>query len=117
MRDQTIIGGFQQLDNKIHMMDQQLIALTNVMKEIVGKELLRGQALHKVLMDKNLFTDAELKVALETLMADAKADLEAQQKQAAEEKQNKIELLVPAGAKLTPNEPVATQEQPSEVKE
>src|SRR5258708_3044471 len=78
MRDQTIIAAFQQLQNRQDQMDNQVISLSHVLKEIVGKELMRAQALHKVLMDKGLFTDEDLKKALEDMVAEAKADLEKQ---------------------------------------
>lgn len=99
MRDQTIIQAFQQHDNQIAMLEHQLRSMTHVLKEIVGKELMRNQALHKVLMDKGLFTDEELKTGLETLMTEAKAELEAQAKKVEEEKTKAVEILIPADAK------------------
>lgn len=92
----------QELDRRQAMMDHQIMSLTSVLKEIVGKELLRGQALHKVLMDKAIFTDAELATALKTLMDEAKADLEAESKKIQEEKKEKIEILIPANVNVTP---------------
>lgn len=103
MRDQTIIGAFQQLDGRMAQMDQQLNALSHVLKEIVGKELMRAQALHKVLMDKGLFTDADLKVALETIVAEAQADLKAEAERVAAEKQSKVDILVPSTFKPDSN--------------
>lgn len=113
MREGTIIQELQRLNNRISIMDQQLMALTNVLREIVGKELMRGQALHKVLMDKGLFTDEELKASLEALVTEAKADLEKEAQTVAAEKQKAVEILIPADAKadgqvpniVTPNEP------------
>jgi hypothetical protein len=58
VRDQTIIQAFQQQQAEIAKMDSQIVSLTHVLKEIVGKELMRNQALHKVLQDKGMFTDA-----------------------------------------------------------
>lgn len=103
MRDQTIIGAFQQLDGRMAQMDQQLNALSHVLKEIVGKELMRAQALHKVLMDKGLFTDADLKTALETIVAEAQADLKAEAERVAAEKQSKVDILVPSNFKADSN--------------
>jgi hypothetical protein len=104
MRDQTIIGAFQQLQNRQDMMENQLMSVSQVLKEIVGKELMRAQALHKVLMDKGLFTDADLKTALETIIAEAQADLKAQAEKVAAEKQSKVEILVPNTVKADSNQ-------------
>lgn len=105
-----------QHEGRFQAVDQQLQSLFKVLQEIIGKELLRGQALHKVLMDKGLFTDAELKSALEALMAEAKADLEKAKQEVAEQKQKAVEILVPAGANLTPPSdptPAPVAEQPA----
>jgi hypothetical protein len=101
MREQTIIDGIQGAHNRIQRVEQQLSGIYRVLEQVIGKELLRGQALHKVLMDKAIFTDQELKVALDALIAESKADLKAMEAKAQEEKA-KIELLVPANANLTP---------------
>ena len=98
---------FNAVAQQLAAMDNQLMSLSHVLKEIVGKELMRAQALHKVLMDKGLFTDDELKKALETMLAEAKAELEAQAKTNAEEKQKAVEILIPADVKLTPEGAVA----------
>lgn len=95
--------GLYALEGRIQSMDRQIISLTSVLKEIVGKELLRGQALHKVLMDKGMFTDAELKTALETLMAEAKAELEKETAAVNEQKQKAVEIIVPNSVKAESN--------------
>lgn len=104
MRDQTIIQGFQQLQQQIIQQDHQLVSLSHVLKEIVGKELMRAQALHKLLMDKGLFTDEDLKKSLEALVAEAKADLEKQAKEVEAQKQAKVEILVPNSVKAGSNQ-------------
>jgi hypothetical protein len=111
MRDNTIIQAFQQIQGRIETMENRLGGIYKVLEEIVGKELLRGQALHKVLMDKAIFTDAELKTALDKLVAESKAELEKMKTEAQEAKQKAVELLVPAGANLTP--PTETQPTPT----
>jgi hypothetical protein len=88
-------GRFAQVDDK-------LASLFKVLQEIIGKELIRGQALHKVLMDKKIFTDEELTVALKSLMDEAKADLEKAKQEVVEQKQKAIEILIPAGANVNP---------------
>ena len=109
-----------QLQMKMDSMDRQLVALSNVLKDIVGKELMRGQALHKVLMDKKMFTDEELTQALKDMMAEAKADLEKEQQAVAQEKQKAVEILVPNTVKAesnqdpTPTPAVIPVEAPSE---
>jgi Asp-tRNA(Asn)/Glu-tRNA(Gln) amidotransferase B subunit len=95
---------FQAMYARINNMDGQLTALSQVLKEIVGKELMRGQALHKVLMDKGLVTDAELKKALEDIIAEAKADLEKEAKAAEEQKAKAVEILVPNTVKADSNQ-------------
>lgn len=105
----NVYGRLGQLENR-------LAAIYKVLEEIIGKELLRGQALHKVLMDKALFTDAELKTALEKIVEEAKADMKAMEEKVKEEKAKAIELLVPAGANLKPpvETPSVNQEGPTQ---
>lgn len=93
---------FKAFEARITQTEQRLGGLNHVLQEIIGKELMRGQALHKVLMDKGLFTDDELKKALEDLIAEAKADLAKAETEVKEEKQKAVELLIPAGANITP---------------
>jgi hypothetical protein len=101
MREQYYIQGIQGAHDRITKLEDRLRSIYKVLEEIIGKELLRGQALHKVLMEKNLFTDAELKTALEALIAESQAEMKKMEAKAAEEKAKAIELLVPAGANLT----------------
>lgn len=95
---------FQVMQNRIEQMDYQIMSLSSVLKEIVGKELMRGQALHKVLMDKGLFTDDDLKKALEVIIAEAQADLKAEAEKVAAEKQAKVEILVPDSVRANSNQ-------------
>ena len=104
MREQWYIENMQRLDRRMGAMDGQLVSVSQVLREIVGKELMRGQALHKVLMDKGLFTDAELKAALEALIAEAKADLETQAKAVQEAKSKAVEILVPSTIQANSNQ-------------
>lgn len=99
---------------RLQRTEQQVSSIYQVLQEIIGKELLRGQALHKVLMDKAIFTDTELKTALETLMAEAKADMQKLEAETNAAKA-KVELLVPEGANLTPpvDPPTPAPELPS----
>ncbi len=101
---QQAVATFQQMHARMEQMDNQIISLSHVLKEIVGKELMRAQALHKVLMDKGMFTDEELKKALEDMIAEAKADLEKQAKAVESEKQAKVEILVPNTVKADSNQ-------------
>jgi len=102
MREQVYIQGIQQAHARIERLEDKLRGVYQVLEEIIGKELLRGQALHKVLMDKAVFTDAELKVALEKLVEESKAELTKMKDEAQAAKAKAVELLVPAGANLTP---------------
>lgn len=104
MREQSIIQEFQRLNNRINQMEGQLYAMTNVLREIVGKELMRGQALHKVLMDKGLFTDEDLKTALEVLVKESQEELKKQAEAAEAEKQAKVEILVPNTVRANSNQ-------------
>jgi dephospho-CoA kinase len=88
--------------SRLQNLEQRSSGIYKVLEEIIGKELLRGQALHKVLMDKAVFTDAELKTALEKLVAEAKADMVKMKEVAEAEKAKAVELLVPEGFKPTP---------------
>jgi len=102
MREQVYIQGIQQAHARIERLEDKLRGVYQVLEEIIGKELLRGQALHKVLMDKAVFTDAELKAALEKLVEESKAELTKMKDEAQAAKAKAVELLVPAGANLTP---------------
>lgn len=93
---------FKAFEARCTQTEQRLMGLNHVLQEIIGKELMRGQALHKLLMDKGLFTDEELKKSLEDLIAEAKADLEKANKEVQEEKQKAVEILIPAGANVNP---------------
>jgi hypothetical protein len=95
---------FKAMEERINAMDGQLVSLSHVLREIVGKELMRAQALHKVLMDKGLFTDADLKKAMEDMIAEAKADLEKEAKTVQEAKQKAVEILVPNTVKADSNQ-------------
>jgi hypothetical protein len=102
MREQFYIQGIQQAHARVERLEDKLRGIYKVLEEIIGKELLRGQALHKVLMDKGLFTDEELKKALEVLIEESKAEMKKMEEKAKEEKAKAVELLVPAGANLKP---------------
>lgn len=91
------------LEGRVNQMDGMLTSLSQILKDIVGKELMRAQALHKVLMDKKMFTDEELKKALEDLIAEAKADLEKEQQAVTEQKHKAVEILVPSSVKAESN--------------
>lgn len=95
---------FKAMQDRMNSMDGQLVSLSHVLKEIVGKELMRAQALHKVLMDKGMFTDADLKKALDDMIAEAKADLEKEAQAVQEAKQKAVEILVPNTVKADSNQ-------------
>jgi Asp-tRNA(Asn)/Glu-tRNA(Gln) amidotransferase B subunit len=95
---------FKAMQDRVNAMDGQLVSMSHVLREIVGKELMRAQALHKVLMDKGLFTDEELKKALEDMIAEAKADLEKQAQTVKEAKEKAVEILVPNTVKADSNQ-------------
>lgn len=95
---------FKAMQDRMEQMDNQIISLSHVLKEIVGKELMRAQALHKVLMDKGLFTDEDLKKGLEDMIAEAKADLEKEAKAVADAKNKAVEILVPNTVKADSNQ-------------
>jgi hypothetical protein len=100
---QQATSAFKAIFGRMDAMDNQLMSLSHVLKEIVGKELMRNQALHKVLMDKGMFTDDELKTALETMISEAKEDLKKQAEAVEAEKQAKVEILVPNTVKAESN--------------
>jgi len=100
---QQVTNILQATQAKMEAMDNQIMSLTHVLKEVVGKELMRGQALHKVLMDKGHVTDEELKKALEDMIAEAKADLQKEAEKVQEAKQKAVEILVPDSVKANSN--------------
>jgi len=100
---QQSVATFKAMQDRMNSMDGQLVSLSHVLKEIVGKELMRAQALHKVLMDKGLFTDADLKKALEDMITEAKADLAKEAEAVQAEKQKAVEILVPNTVKAESN--------------
>jgi hypothetical protein len=95
---------FKAMQDRMEQMDNQIISVSHVLKEIVGKELMRAQALHKVLMDKGLFTDEDLKKALEDMIAEAKADLQKEADAVKAAKDKAVEILVPNTVKADSNQ-------------
>jgi Asp-tRNA(Asn)/Glu-tRNA(Gln) amidotransferase B subunit len=101
---QQSTAAFKAITERMEQMDNQIISVSHVLKEIVGKELMRAQALHKVLMDKGLFTDEDLKKALEDMIAEAKADLQKEAETVKAAKEKAVEILVPNTVKADSNQ-------------
>lgn len=103
MRDQTIINGFMQLEQRVIQAEDHVKAMNEVMKNIVGKELLRSQAVQVALIKKGVLADPEILAALQELIDESKKTLEAEANRAKEEQQAAVELIVPNSVKANSN--------------
>jgi hypothetical protein len=104
MRDQTIINGFQHLEQRVMQAEDHVKAMNEVMKNIIGKELLRSQAVQVALMKKNVLVDADVVAALQELIDESKKTLEEEANRAQEEKAKAVEILVPNSVKANSNQ-------------
>jgi tRNA C32,U32 (ribose-2'-O)-methylase TrmJ len=104
MRDQTIINGFQHLEQRLINAEDHVKAMSEVLKNIIGKELLRSQAVQVALMKKNVLVDADIVASLQELIEDSKKTLEAEANRAKEEQAKAVEILVPNSVKANSNQ-------------
>jgi hypothetical protein len=95
MRDQTIIQQFGQMQQQLNQMESQLVSMSKVLREIVGKELLRSQAVQVALIKKGTLADSEIVAALQELIDGAKQDLKEEADKVEAEKLKAVEILVP----------------------
>ena len=93
------------------MLERRVAGMHQVLTEIVGKELLRSQAVQVTLMKKGVFTDEELKVNVEEIIESSKKDLKEAAEKAEQDKQKAVEILIPSTANV---EPKNEQPQPTE---
>lgn len=104
MRDQIIIHGFQHLEQRVTQAENSVKVLSDVLKNIVGKELLRSQAVQVALLKQNVIADADIVIALQELIDESKKTLEAEATRAQEEQAKAVEILVPNYVKANSNQ-------------
>jgi len=104
MREQTIIQQFGQMQQQLNAMERNLVSMSTVLKEIVGKELLRSQAVQIALIKKELLADADIVAALTELIEEGKKDLKSEADRVEAEKLKAVEILVPNNTVLPVNE-------------
>lgn len=100
MRENFAAARIAQLERQAAAAEGQLKTLSVVLKEIVGKELLRSQAVQVALIKKGVIADAEIVASLQEIIDGAKADLKTESDRVEAEKLKAVEILVPAGTKL-----------------
>jgi len=91
-----------QLERQAHVAEQKFEMFTKVLKELVGKELLRSQAVQVALIKKGTITDAEVVAALQEIIDGAKQELKTEAEQHEAEELKKVEILVPDTKIVTP---------------
>ena len=95
MRDQTIINAYGHLESRVVLAEQKLDMFTKVLKELVGKELLRSQAVQVALIKKGVLEDAEVVAALSETIEGAKSELKTEVEKQEADELKKVEILVP----------------------
>jgi hypothetical protein len=100
MREQSIIAQFGQMQQQLNALERQVMTLSKVLKEIVGKELLRSQAVQVALIKKGVVADADVVAALSEIIDGAKEDLKTEADRVEADKLKAVEILVPSGTKL-----------------
>lgn len=93
-----------QLERQAAITEDKMATVMKVLKEIVGKELLRSQAVQVALIKKNMLTDAEIVAALNEIIEGAKTELKAEATKVEEQKAKAVEILVPSTMPSTPTE-------------
>ena len=104
MRDQTIIQQFGQMQQQLNAMERNLVSMSTVLKEIVGKELLRSQAVQVALLKKELIADADIVSALSEIIEEGKKSLKEESDKVEAEKLKAVEILVPSTVKADSNQ-------------
>ena len=102
MRDQTIISSYRHMEGRITLAEQRLDMFTKVLKELVGKELLRSQAVQVALIKKGVLADAEVVAALSEIIEGAKSELKSEVDKKEADELKKVEILVPDNKIVTP---------------
>lgn len=84
------------LEQQVAKYEDKFRTFSKVLQEIVGKELLRSQAVQIALIKKGALTDQEIVTSLQELIDGAKAELKEDVDKVEAEKIKAVELLVPA---------------------
>lgn len=100
MREQTIINAYQQLSNRVSLTEKKLEMFTKVLKDLVGKELLRSQAVQVALIKKGVLCDADVVESLTEIIDGAKNELKSEVDKREADELKKVEILVPDTASI-----------------
>jgi len=84
-----------QLERQALQTEQRFEAFTKILKELVGKELLRSQAVQVALVKKGVVTDPEIVAALQEIIDGAKGELKTEAEKHEADELKKVEILVP----------------------
>jgi hypothetical protein len=93
-----------QLERQAAVTEQKFEMFTKVLKELVGKELLRSQAVQVALVKKGVVTDAEIVASLQEVIDGAKSELKTEADKHEAEELKKVEILVPDTTIVPANE-------------
>jgi hydroxymethylpyrimidine/phosphomethylpyrimidine kinase len=91
-----------QLERQAAQTEQRFEAFTKILKELVGKELLRSQAVQVALIKKGVLADAEIVAALAEIIDGAKSELKDEVEKREADELKKVEILVPDNKIVTP---------------
>jgi hypothetical protein len=100
------------MQQQLNAMENNLRSMSTVLKEIVGKELLRSQAVQIALIKKELIADADIVTALTELIEEGKKDLKSEADRVEAEKLKAVEILVPNNTVLPVKEATDGQNGP-----
>lgn len=84
-----------QLERKVEALSSKLEAVFGILKNLVGKELLRSQAVQVALVKKGVVTDAEIVTSLQEIIDGAKSELKTEVEKREADELKKVEILVP----------------------
>jgi hydroxymethylpyrimidine/phosphomethylpyrimidine kinase len=90
------------LERQAEQTEQRFQAFTKILKELVGKELLRSQAVQVALIKKGVLADPEIVAALAEIIDGAKSELKDEVEKREADELKKVEILVPDNKIVTP---------------
>lgn len=104
MKENFAAARITQLERQAAVFEQKFEMFTKVLKELVGKELLRSQAVQVALVKKGVVTDQEIVASLQEIIDGAKSELKTEVEKKEADELKKVEILVPSDTPLPAKE-------------
>jgi hypothetical protein len=104
MKENFAAARIAQLERGLGAAENQLMTLSKVLREIVGKELLRSQAVQVALIKKGILADGEVVTALQELIDGAKGELKSEADKVEANRLKATEILVPTSVQANSNQ-------------